>query len=232
MPTTRPAEPGFDHGRRRQSVVRAVLSDVFHGKLRAGERLVTQALSDRFGVSHTPIREALVELAGIGVVDLHPNKGAVVRKVTAKDVREVCQVRRSLECLATRRACGRIDRDALGGIADETHALTAGATNADTVTRARDVDDRLHDLIAASCGNSFLRIELARLKTLFRAFRDVAWEHEEARNDYHRIGVEAAEHLELIRALAAADAPAAARAMARHIRSGEVYWSRVTTRLT
>ncbi len=232
MPATRSADPGFDHGRRRQSVVRSVLTDVFQGKLRAGDRLVTQTLADRFGVSHTPIREALIELAGIGVIDLLPNRGAVVRKVTAKDVREVCQVRRSLECLATRRACGRIDPDALAGIGFETDALTATPTSAEAVARARDVDDRLHDLIAASCGNGFLRAELARLKTLFRAFRDVAWEHEAARNDFHRIGVEAHEHLALIRALEAADATAAARAMARHIRSGEAYWSRVTTRLT
>jgi DNA-binding GntR family transcriptional regulator len=189
-------------------------------------------LADRFGVSHTPIREALIELAGIGVVDLLPNRGAVVRRVTARDVREVCQVRRSLECLATRRACGRIAPTALTGLAGETETLTAAAATPETITRARDVDDRLHDAIAASCGNNFLRVELARLKTLFRAFRDVAWEQEEERNDYHRIGVEAREHLDLIRALEAADAKAAARAMARHIRSGEVYWSRLTTRLS
>lgn len=231
MPTTPPAEPGFDHGRRRQSVVRSVLTDVFHGKLRAGDRLVTQTLADRFGVSHTPVREALIELAGIGVIDLLPNRGAVVRRVTARDVREVCQVRRSLECLATRRACGRIEPGALAGIGTETGTLTDAPPTPETVARARDVDDRLHDLIAASCGNAFLRAELARLKTLFRAFRDVAWEHEEARNDYHRIGVEAREHLDLIHALGAADARAAARAMAHHIRSGEAYWSRVTTRL-
>jgi DNA-binding GntR family transcriptional regulator len=232
MPSSTAADPAFNHGRRRPSVVRAVLTDVFQGRLRAGDRLVTQALADRFGVSHTPIREALIELAGIGVVDLLPNRGAVVRKVTAKDVREVCQVRRSLECLATRRACGRIDRAALAGLGSETETLTAAAATAETVTRARDVDDRLHDTIAASCGNNFLRAELARLKTLFRAFRDVAWEQEEERNDYHRIGVEAREHLALIRALEAADARAAGRAMARHIRSGEVYWSRITTRLS
>ncbi|QDU20822.1 GntR family transcriptional regulator [Urbifossiella limnaea] len=231
MPTTRSAEPGFDHGRRRPSVVRAVLTDVFQGRLKAGDRLVTQTLAHRFGVSHTPIREALIELAGIGVVDLLPNRGAVVRRVTAKDVREVCQVRRSLECLATRHACGRVDRETLAGLGAESETLvTAGATP-DTITQARDVDDRLHDAIAASCGNSFLRAELARLKTLFRAFRDVAWEQEEERKDYHRIGVEAREHLDLIRALEAADAKAAGRAMARHIRSGEAYWTRITTRL-
>ncbi len=226
----------FDHGLRRQAVVRSVLTEVFQGRLRAGHRLVTQALANRFGVSHTPIREALIELAGIGVVDLLPNRGAVVRRVTAKDVREVCQVRRSLECLATRQACGRIDLARLRELADEIQPLTtgeppSGCSGADFVARARDIDDRLHDLITASSGNTFLAAEIARLKILFRAFRDVAWEHEEARNDFHRIAVEAQEHLAVIRSLTDGNTQAAARAMARHIRSGEKYWTRVTTHL-
>ena len=61
---------------------------------------------------------------------------------------------------------------------------------------------------------------------LFRAFRDVAWEHDEARNDFHRLAEEAREHLAIVEALLAGDARAAARAMARHIRSGVRYWSR------
>ena len=99
----------FDRGERRQAIVESLLADVFGGRLRAGQHLVTQELAERFGVSHTPIREALIALAGIGIIDLLPNRGAVVRQVTAKDVREVCQVRRVLECEAARRACGRID---------------------------------------------------------------------------------------------------------------------------
>ena len=60
--------------------------------------------------------------------------------------------------------------------------------------------------------------ELGRLKTLFRAFRDVAWEHDEARNDYHRLAAEAREHLAIVEALLAGDRQAAVAAMARHIR--------------
>ncbi len=78
------------------------MADVVQGRLRAGEHLVTQELAERFGVSHTPIREALIALAGVGVIDLLPNRGAVVRRVSPKEVREVCQVRRALECEATR----------------------------------------------------------------------------------------------------------------------------------
>src|SRR6266511_132086 len=86
-----------DHGLRRQAIVQSLLTDVFQGKLRPGQRLVTQDLAERFGVSHTPIREALICLAGIGILDLVPNRGAIVRRVTTQDVHEVCQVRRVLE---------------------------------------------------------------------------------------------------------------------------------------
>jgi DNA-binding FadR family transcriptional regulator len=68
--------------------------------------------------------------------------------------------------------------------------------------------------------------ELGRLKALFRAFRDVAWEHDEARNDFHRLAEEAREHLAIVEALLAGDAREASLAMARHIRSGSRYWSR------
>jgi DNA-binding GntR family transcriptional regulator len=234
MSATRPArEPRFDHGRRRQAIVRAVLTDVFQNRVRAGERLVTQTLADRFGVSHTPIREALIELAGIGVVDLLPNRGAVVRRVAARDVQDVCQVRRALECEAVRAACGRIGPTDLREVEAAVRPLAADdRTGPAVVAVARATDNRFHDLIAGSCGNKYLEAELGRLKILFRVFRDVAWEQEEARRDFHRVAVEAREHLAVLDALIANDPDAAVAAMADHIRSGEHYWSRVTARLT
>lgn len=217
-----------DHGTRRQAIVESILTDVFHGRLRAGQHLVTQELADRFGVSHTPIREALIALAGIGVIDLLPNRGALVREVSAKEVREVCQVRRVLECEATRRACGRIDLAELEDLASELRRLLARSSKsgAKFIEKARAVDSRLHDTIANSCGNDFLAEELARLKTLFRAFRDVAWAYYESRNDYRRLAEEAHEHLAIVEALLAGDGREAARAMSRHIKSGVRYWSR------
>lgn len=215
------------HGQRRQLIVQALLSDVFQGRLKAGAHLVTQELASRFGVSHTPIREALVALSGIGIIDLMPNRGAVVRRVSGRDVREICHVRRVLECAATRSACGRIALAELHSLADDLRRLmTLKAPAPEFIAQARVVDSRLHDLIAASCGNTFLAHELSRLKTLFRVFRDIAWEHDEQRNDFHRLSEEAHEHLAIVQALLAGDAGGAARAMARHIRSGVKYWAR------
>src|SRR5712671_5871160 len=150
-----------NHGRRRQTIVQSLLTDIFQGRVRTGQRLVTQELAERFGVSHTPIREALIALAGVGIIDLVPNRGAVVRQVTAKEVREVMQVRRALECEAVRLACGRIDRNDLSTLAAELKRL-AGArpASAKFIEQARNLDSRLHDLIADSCGNRFLANEL------------------------------------------------------------------------
>ncbi len=219
-----------DHGLRRQAIVASLLTDVFQGGLRAGQHLVTRELATRFGVSHTPIREALIALAGIGVIDLLPNRGAVVRKVTPRDVREICQVRRVLECEAVRLACGRIDTSELASLKAslEKQAEPAGAAcRSGFIEEARALDSRLHDQIAFSAGNAFLAKELSRLKTLFRAFRDVAWAHDEARNDSRRLAEESYEHLAIVEGLAASDGRAASRAMSRHIMGGAKYWSRV-----
>lgn len=217
-----------DHGQRRQAIAERLLSDIFLGRLRAGEHLVTRAVAERHGVSDTPVREALITLAGIGIVDLVPNRGAIVRQVSPQDVQEICQVRRVLECEATRAACGRISLAQLHGLATELSRLMNVKTKsvARFIDRARAVDSRLHDLIADYCGNAFLKKELGRLKLLFRAFRDVAWDWDEARNDWHRLAEEAHEHLAIVEALRAGDANLAARAMGRHIQSGVKYWSR------
>jgi DNA-binding GntR family transcriptional regulator len=223
----------FDRGQRRHAIVESLLADVFQGRVRAGQHLGTQELAERFGVSHTPVREALISLAGMGILDLAPNRGAIVRQVAAKDVREICHVRRVLECEAVRTACGRIDLAELESLARDLNRLTRPPAKSGMrfIEQARAVDSRLHDLVAASCGNDFLRSELARLKILFRAFRDVAWAYVEQRNDYRRLATEAREHLAIVEALRAGDAPEAARAMSRHIRSGVKYWSRAVPTL-
>jgi DNA-binding GntR family transcriptional regulator len=217
-----------DHGLRRQTIVQSILADVFQGSLCAGQHLVTQELADRFGVSHTPIREALIALAGVGIIDLLPNRGAVVRRVTPKDVREICQVRRALECEAARRACGRIAPAELNNLANELQRLTkTPARSAGRfVETARRVDSEFHDLVANSCGNAFLANELNRLKILFRAFRDMSYTHHKAQNDLGRLVEEAHEHLAVVEAIAAGDRREAARTMSRHIKSGVKYWSR------
>ncbi len=229
VPTSAPArKKQWDHGLRRQVLVESLLKEIVNGQVRSGEHLVTQALARRFGVSHTPVREALVMLAGMGLLDVTPNRGAIVRQVTERGVREICQVRSALECEAVRLACGQIEARSLEALRLDLMQLTEvePTDRHRFIAEARAVDSRLHDLIAGSCGNSFLAHELGRLKDLFRAFRDAAWDHSESHNDLHRLAAEASEHLAIVEALLAGNGTAAARAMASHIASGMTYWCR------
>ena len=129
---------------------------------------------------------------------------------------------RSINASATRSACGRINLSQLHELAAAFRRMKAAKRrNGSFLQKARDLDSRLHDLIADSCGNRFLAQEIGRLKQLFRAFRDASWEKRLAGNDYYRFAEEASEHLAIVQALIDGDARQASRAMARHIRAGD-----------
>jgi DNA-binding GntR family transcriptional regulator len=116
-------------------------------------------------------------------------------------------------------------------LAEEIRNLARTPVGREAIEHARDLDNRLHELICAACGNAFLRSELARLRTLYQAFRDVTWDLEQARNDFHRIAVEADEHMAIVDALGNRDSRAAVRAMTAHMKSGVRYWLQVSTNL-
>ena len=71
--------------------------DIVTGTLRPGERLDEQSLAARFGVSRTPIREALMQLASAGLIELQPRRGAFVASLSLKEVIERFEVMAALE---------------------------------------------------------------------------------------------------------------------------------------
>ena len=84
---------------------------ILKGELEPGERLMEIALANKLGVSRTPIREAIRKLELEGLVLMIPRKGAEVARITEKDLRDVLEVRTSLEKLAIELACDRITED-------------------------------------------------------------------------------------------------------------------------
>ena len=75
------------------------------GELAPGEKIPEKQLCDRFGVSRTPLREALKVLASDGLVTLRPNRGAVVTRLTLKELEEAFPVMGALEALSGEIAC-------------------------------------------------------------------------------------------------------------------------------
>ena len=171
--TADPLSEPIARGNLRAQVTARLVTGIFAGRLRSGERLVVQQLATVYEVSPTPVREALVELASLGLVDLLPNRGAIVRPFGPAEVREISQIRRLLETEATHHACGRIPPAELSALNDELLRLE-GAPRDQTWDRdARAADTRLHGLIAESSGNLRLGVEIGRYLILFRALRDV-----------------------------------------------------------
>jgi len=86
---------------------------VLSGEFPSGSRLRQESLASEFGVSRTPVREALRKLQAAGIVQLEPNRGARVRSPSTREVREAYEVRAELEGLAANLAASRIRDDDL-----------------------------------------------------------------------------------------------------------------------
>lgn len=92
-------------------VTNRVRDMIVDGRLMAGERIAELDLAKQLGISRTPLREALKVLASEGLVDLLPQRGAVVKVFTRKDAQDMLAVIGVLEEFAGRQACAATDRE-------------------------------------------------------------------------------------------------------------------------
>lgn len=100
--------------------------EIQRGKLPPGTRLRQNDLAARFGVSSTPVREALMQLQAQGLVHIDRHRGAVVFNPTAEDLREAHEIREVLEALAVKKAVPNLDEERLARLRqllDEMEAL-------------------------------------------------------------------------------------------------------------
>lgn len=213
------AEPVL-RGNLRQQVTSRLMTGIFQGRFQSGQRLVVQSLAAAYHASPTPVREALVELASLGLVDLLPNRGAVVQPFGPQEIREISQIRRLLEVEATSCACGRIPIEDLSALEREFLQLEVLPHDQAWDLRSRAADSQLHSLVANCCGSRRLAAEIGRYLALFRALRDVSHQRD-AWTNYSRSN-DVPEHLAIVAALAERDAMTAGQAMDRHIRSAAI----------
>ncbi|MET7621634.1 GntR family transcriptional regulator [Streptomyces sp. NPDC005408] len=190
---------------RTQYVLDAVKHAILTGRLHPGQALVETELAAQFGVSKTPVREALKTLAGTGLVVMSQFKGATVRTVDATMAREVYDVRLLLEPEALRRTVEcRADLEAAQD------ALLKADDSADGAGRAL-ANREFHRALYLPCGNPLLTRMLDDVRDQAALVAAVAWA---ADPSWER---EAAEHREILRLAACGDAQGAARALHEHI---------------
>lgn len=139
----------------RDVVFNTLRQAILTGELKPGERLMEIHLANRLGVSRTPIREAIRKLELEGLVTMIPRRGAEVAQITEKSMKDVLEVRRTLDALSAELACERIS-------AEEEEALKKACLNFEAAVKTKDTkaiakaDVAIHDIIAAATGNQRL----------------------------------------------------------------------------
>jgi DNA-binding GntR family transcriptional regulator len=148
----------------------SIEEEIATGKLRPGTRLDEVDLATRFGVSRTPIREALRLLLGEGLVETRPQRGAVVAQVTPQRLIEMFEVMAELEAMCARLAARRVSDAELAEVeaAHEACRGSAAARDADAYFYA---NERFHYAIYAASHNSFLFEQAAALQRKLRPYR-------------------------------------------------------------
>jgi DNA-binding GntR family transcriptional regulator len=129
-----------------------IRDDILHGDLPFGTRVTTAELAERYGVSQMPIREALRELRGEGLVTMEPNRGARVRSIDADFVGNIFDIRNALEVMLVRRAAQLrtlADVDGLVAIEETLEACVQAQDYGGSLRANR----QLHQLIARVAAN-------------------------------------------------------------------------------
>ena len=145
----------------RDVVFKTLRQAILKGELEPGERLMEIQLAERLGVSRTPIR---------GLVLMIPRKGAEVAKISESNLRDVLEVRRSLEELAIDLACQRITAEELESLNKAEVDFKAAIGNGDAMQIAQ-TDEQFHEIIYNSTKNQKLVQILNNLREQMYRYR-------------------------------------------------------------
>lgn len=192
------------------SLTRQISAKIVDGSLPPGSRLDELTLAGRFGVSRTPVREALGRLSAGGLVERRPHRGVVVANVPQERLMHLFELMTELEGLCARLAADRMDtlaRSDLVAIHDQTRAV---ADSGDIDAYAT-LNRRFHLAVYDGARNPVLVETTRDIRTRLAPFRRAQF------NLSGRLKLSHAEHDMVVRAILARDGAAAAEAMRAHI---------------
>ena len=145
----------------RDVVFQTLRQAILKGELKPGERLMEIQLAQKLGVSRTPVREAIRKLELEGLVLMIPRRGAEVARISEKSLKDVLEVRRSLEELAIELACQRMTEEDMQALEEAQKAFKAAIEQGDAMKIA-ETDEAYHDVIYYSTRN--LREQMYRFR--------------------------------------------------------------------
>ncbi len=183
---------------------------IVEGELGNGKRLDETELSGFYGVSRTPVREALQRLAESGLAEHLPRRGTFVRSPSLSQLVEMFEVMAELECMAIRLAARRATSNDIDALEKDNETCRAAVAANDT-KKYYEINARLHGRIYQMSGNSFLAKEARRLHDRLRPFRRLQLLVR------GRMEESMAEHDIILAALRDGDADRAMETMKKHI---------------
>lgn len=143
----------------RGRVFNSLRDDIINGKFSSGQELKETALGEMYGVSRTPVREALRQLELEGLVTIIPNKGAYVDGISAKDVIDIYEIRSRLEGLCARWATANITQQQMDEM-EETVYLSDFHAKKGHFDKVAELDSQFHEKLYEASGSRRLELLL------------------------------------------------------------------------
>lgn len=199
----------------RDVVFNTLRQAILKGELAPGERLMEISLAERLGVSRTPIREAIRKLELEGLVLMIPRKGAEVARISEKSLRDVLEVRRSLEELAIELACQRMTEEEIAELEGVQEDFRKAVVNGDAMKIA-ETDEVYHDVIYKGTNNDRLVSILNNLREQMYRYRLEYIKDEDKRQ------ILLIEHDNILKAVKLRRVEEAKEAMREHIDNQEI----------
>lgn len=212
-----------------QQVIATLRNMIVAGELKPGQRVAEIPISERLGVSRTPIRIALQALAQEGLLVSAGGRGLMVREISAEEVREAIEVRGVLEGLAAstlaRAGMGRNVRTILHECLDEGDALFAkGHLTGDDLDAFSNLNATFHRTIVQAAGNSVVEETLARNDHLpLASATSIAVDREALDRDFRRLNLAHLQHHLIVDALENQESARAEALMREHANAARRY---------
>jgi len=196
-----------------EDVAEQLRAQIFTHELAPGSWLDEQSLAQQFGISRTPMREAIKVLASEGLVTTKMNRGAYVTEVDRRDLEQIFTILSLLEGQAAKEMALKATEDDLTMLDNLHHRLEKAAADRD-VEQFFDVNVKFHDLIQEIAGNKWMNGVIGDLRKVLKLQR---------RDSLSRVGRlqhSLLEHREILEAILKRDPTAAEAAMRKHLARG------------
>ena len=196
-----------------EDVAERLRAQIFAHELAPGSWLDEQSLAQQFGISRTPMREAIKVLASEGLVTTKMNRGAYVTEVDRRDLEQIFTVLSLLEGQAAKETASKATEEELNILDDLHHRLEKAAADWD-VEQFFEINVKFHELIQDIASNTWMNGVIADLRKVLKLQR------RDSLTRTGRLQNSLLEHREILQAILKRDPTAAEAAMRKHLARG------------